>query len=366
MLNELEPRMVHQRADVRIVPGEEIVDTDDVMSFLDESVAQIGTDEARASGHDNVAGRGTGIHRYAPAAAALTSPCAGQLVNSRNGPGAASSTYKQELLASVPQMRIFGAAVDTIAGRTMLDPEQSQRSDIRVRSCRRIDSGATGIEAGGDAHGAPPADFFNVQLKLPCPLLRGVAAKHPFARRCRDLEAALFRDVLQNSHHILWAVRDENFLAQLKNRVEAGPAIADDRHAAGRRFEQAHARGEACVHHIGAGDVERVALSAVEGGMHTGRYMFDALDVGGTSNVGGRTPPGHGETAVREPARRLDQQSRELLLPVAAIRPEIAEAPSQRCRLGAVQVRIDAATERARPGAAVQPFDQLERRPAGE
>jgi hypothetical protein len=51
MLDELKAGMVHQRSDVVENAGEEIVDAYDSMAMLDETIAEMRTDEASASRH---------------------------------------------------------------------------------------------------------------------------------------------------------------------------------------------------------------------------------------------------------------------------------------------------------------------------
>lgn len=53
MENERKPGILLQVVNIRFVPGKEIVETDDLVSFVEQSAAKVGTDETGATGYEN-------------------------------------------------------------------------------------------------------------------------------------------------------------------------------------------------------------------------------------------------------------------------------------------------------------------------
>jgi hypothetical protein len=60
MLDEVEIRMIKQGTDIVEVAGQEIIDADDPVSFLNEAIAQIRADKASSPGNYNVHFGGVG------------------------------------------------------------------------------------------------------------------------------------------------------------------------------------------------------------------------------------------------------------------------------------------------------------------
>ena len=51
--NDLEVRIVHQMSDVGLPPGEEVVDADDVVAPLEQSLTQMAAEKPGSAGHEN-------------------------------------------------------------------------------------------------------------------------------------------------------------------------------------------------------------------------------------------------------------------------------------------------------------------------
>src|SRR4051794_26869095 len=73
---------------------------------------------------------------------------------------------------------------------------------------------------------------------------------------------------------------DQDFLAWLKERVQAIPGVGDDRYAARGGLKETDAGRVAGTNHVGASDVEGEVLPVVESAMLGWGEMVDALDVG--------------------------------------------------------------------------------------
>ena len=172
--------------------------------------------------------------------------------------------------------------------------------------------------------------------------------------------------VPQDRDHRLGIVHQLDLDARLEQRLQSSPAIGQDRRAAGGSLEQAHARRPSGRDHVRARDVQRVAAGSVKGGMTFRRHVLEPRDVGRPFDRGGILRAGDDEGLVRQTARRLDQQAFERRLAVVAVGPQVAEIVAARQVHRPVARGIDRAVERARRRRAVMPFEQIERRSAGE
>ncbi len=162
------------------------------------------------------------------------------------------------------------------------------------------------------------------------------------------------------------ALGEQDLLAGVEQRLDARPFVGDHRRGAGCCLEQPDAGGVAGSDHGIAGDVERVALGAVEGAVFGGRHVLAVLDVAGPDDVGRILGPGHREAAIGPAASRFQQQSLNPRLAVAAVGAEIAEIPAGRQALGVVQLGVDGAVQRARAGRAQLLLQPQQGRAAGE
>src|SRR5579883_1768141 len=205
--------------------------------------------------------------------------------------------------------------------------------------------------------------------------MRGrVRFQHALACRDTQLAAAILGQLADRLDDVLRGVGDQQLAPELEEGLDAGPAITDDGRAAGRRLEQAHARRKAGHRHVAAGEIEGVALGAIERGVPLGREMLDAVDIGRPADVGWILGTGDDEPPSGQPPRRLDQQALERRLAILAIGPKVAELPGRDrdrafCRVCGdrrVHLRVDGAVQRAGTWAAVEVLDQRERRAAGE
>src|SRR3954451_14736093 len=105
-----------------------------------------------------------------------------------------------------------------------------ERSDTRLR--RRLD------HRRAAASHRRAARLGEILLELYRAVLRGVLGEHTPPCPAADRAALALRHVEQIVNRLACRLADQNFGSGLKQRVEPLPAVADDRHAAGRRLEQ--------------------------------------------------------------------------------------------------------------------------------
>src|SRR5215208_6039990 len=122
-------------------------------------------------------------------------------------------------------------------------------------------------------------NLFVIVLELESALLGCMAREYTLSRRGRDAAAPGLRQLGENLHNALRHISNQDFLAGCEDRLDARPAVANDRYPCSRGFKQTHAGGEPSRHHIGPRDIERVALTAVEACVRFGRHMLDSFDV---------------------------------------------------------------------------------------
>src|SRR3954467_4249610 len=91
--------------------------------------------------------------------------------------------------------------------------------------------------------------------------------------------AALHCGLVQNVQYFAASSGDENFDARLEEFLQSRPRIADHRHTASRRLEQANAGRMAERAHVRPRQVQGEALGAIEPGVIARRQMRDVSDV---------------------------------------------------------------------------------------
>jgi len=100
-----------------------------------------------------------------------------------------------------------------------------------------------------------------------------------------ERQPPLFGILAQEAQSAVSAGGNQHFTADLEERIETFPPVADDKDAASARFEQAHARRVAGALHGFPRDVEREALGAVETGVQARRQMNSTIDIGGPEDL---------------------------------------------------------------------------------
>ena len=83
----------------------------------------------------------------------------------------------------------------------------------------------------------------------------GVFAQYAKSGTFADRATLIVIDVVEHLENVVTRFRDHDLFAGGEKVIESIPPIADDRHAARRRFEQTHARRIPRANHRGARDV---------------------------------------------------------------------------------------------------------------
>jgi hypothetical protein len=151
-----------------------------------------------------------------------------------------------------------------------------------------------------------------------------------------------------------------------EQRLDAGPAVADEGRAARGRFEQAHAGRPAGRDHVCARHVEREALAVVEAAVLRGRQMGLVPDVRRPARRLRILRSRDDEAPLRMAARGLQQEGVHARLAVIAVGAHVAQVPLQVLRLGEIQRGVERAVERPRPRRAELVLEPPQRRAAGE
>jgi hypothetical protein len=76
-----------------------------------------------------------------------------------------------------------------------------------------------------------------VAFELHGAALRGVCSQNRSPRARANGGAVFLGSVQQVAEHVVRGIGEQNFAVGLEERFDAVPAVADDRHAAGARFE---------------------------------------------------------------------------------------------------------------------------------
>src|SRR4051794_12546721 len=118
-----------------------------------------------------------------------------------------------------------------------------------------------------------------ILLKLNCAVHCSMVLQHPLASGRRKTAAARLRNITQNSENVFRRLREQNLPAGSKKSFDSRPTIADYRYAASRRLEQPYARREPGRSHVGAGEVEGVALAAIKFRVGGRREVLDAINI---------------------------------------------------------------------------------------
>ena len=104
----------------------------------------------------------------------------------------------------------------------------------------------------------------DVTLQFAPACYTGVFVQHNFAGVLADANAQHRIHFVQGGDDIIRMLCHQDGIAMRQQRIEAIPTVADDRRAAGGGFEQTHAGRPAGADHVGARDVQREALAAIE------------------------------------------------------------------------------------------------------
>src|SRR5205814_4311623 len=168
----------------------------------------------------------------------------------------------------------------------------------------------------------------------------GVLAQYAKSGTFSDRATRVVSDVVEHLENVVTRFRDHDLFAGGEEVVESIPPIADDRHAARRRFEQTHTRRPAGANHLRARDVQRPSLRVVELAMSARREMNDALHVARPAKFFRILRTGDDESSIRPLPRRFEQQSIERRLAIVAVRAEVSEVPAKFAIFGVVMRRI--------------------------
>lgn len=143
--------------------------------------------------------------------------------------------------------------------------------------------------------------------------------------------------IVQHPERLLGAVGDQNLLARAHEAVQSFPRVTQQRGAASGRLEQP--AGGAIPHggHVRAGHIERQPRRAKKPGMPARGHVTQEPQVPGPRKIIRIPRSAQHETLVRAAARRLDQQSLQLVLPVGGIGSQV----------GKIRTRLRRRNERA-------------------
>jgi hypothetical protein len=93
---------------------------------------------------------------------------------------------------------------------------------------------------------------------------RGVLSQHALTSPRADGAATILRRIAQKTKCVIRVTGNENFTADLKEIVETGPPVTDNRNSARRSLEEPDAWRISPLFHFLPGDVERESLGRVE------------------------------------------------------------------------------------------------------